>query len=225
MLSEVSSRAHTEFHRRLTEEIQVLEDIVRALTGSGRGKREERLNVLHLSGIVLLTAAFEGYIEAVVGEAAELLSSKIKSPSTLPIALKRNVVRQSGESKKGKHELFAWGFAEEGWREMIMAYIRDRVERFNTPNSKNIRLLFFEAFGIEDVTSVWGRSRMNAATACATLDTWLARRHTIVHGLPAQAVLSDVRSYRNFLLQTVKRTDRALEDYLRPVLPDEDSVW
>jgi hypothetical protein len=186
------------------------------LSGIAPGKRERRLGVLHRSSILLLTAAFEAYCEGILIASVGTLSKSIPMPANLPKELRKNVALQNGVAKD-KNELYSWEFANTGWRELTVGYSQKRVSALNTPNAGNLRILFCDLLGIEDITASWGR---RAEDARDTLDEWLEHRHGIAHGAEDTPVLvlADVTSYENFLRQTVSRTDKTVENHLTSLL-------
>jgi hypothetical protein len=219
----VPSKAFATFESKLASDVSVLRDIVNELTGSAPGKREQRLKVLHRSSIVLLSAAFESYCESVLLEATEALSAFCTSPSMLPKELLRNIAIQKGIAKN-KSELFPWNFAADRWRDLAVNYATHRTEQLNTPNSSNIRELFKDLLGIEDICSLWGRKNMTAERACIALDELIEQRGSIAHGgESSDVVLSDVERFENFLRQTVSMTDDVIESMLKSALAE--TAW
>ena len=219
----MASKALTSFDQKVKAEVTVLRDLVSELSGSAPGRREDRFKVLHRSSIILLTAAFERYCESILIEAAEILSKYAKNPLMLPKALRKNVASQK-QVEKNKNELFAWDFAGDGWRDLVVSYVLRRTGALNTPNSDNIRMLFDDLLGISDITTSWGRKGMKAVNACDRLDDWIERRGDIAHGAEGAAViLADVQRYEDFLRQTVTRTDSSVELELGIIL--KNSSW
>jgi hypothetical protein len=212
------SPAQTVFEERLLNEAGVLRDIVKELTGVAAGRRERRLNVLHRSSIVLLTAGFEAYCESILIASIEILGKLASGPAILPADLRINVALQK-DIAKNKSDLFSWDFAEAGWRDLIVNYCISRIDAFHTPSPENIQKLFASLLGIEEITTFWARQGMTAENARDTLDKWLKHRHGIAHGAEdIPVVLADVTSYENFLRQTVSRTDKTVENHLTILL-------
>jgi hypothetical protein len=220
------SRALSRFLERISE-VETLLDIHREKGGEDRGRREDRLKVLHKSAIVLLAACLENYCESVIQEAAQLLADKTTDPDKLPTMLKKNIALQQGirDRDKNKDDLRPWDFAGEGWREILTQCVNARTLLLNTPDSERIQSLFLNLLGIEDITESWARQKKNRDGARNTLDELMERRHEIAHGalMESAPLKTDVERFRGFLSRTVSQTDQRVGRLLESVTGTE--IW
>ena len=76
------SRAKASFKAALGDVTNVL-GFHEGIGGKGRGRRPDSLSSLNKSGIVLLCAAWESYVEAVIVDCAENNVAKATKPSDL----------------------------------------------------------------------------------------------------------------------------------------------
>ena len=149
--------------------------------------------VLHKAGIVLLTAAWETYVESVVIEGATFLSNNVLTgPPPVQYAFLQDLVKQN---------------------------VLRNIGKFNTPNWMNVRDLFKQVLGITDITEVWNRPSKDFLWARAALNEWLAERHGIAHGGEDKTFLkADVQRFQEFLKITVERTDEATRKHLEALV-------
>jgi len=185
------SKALHRFENKLND-VQALLDIHGDISGGGRGRRNAKLRVLHKASIALLVAAWETYIEALLEEGVLFISG---------IAL-------SGSEATIKYEEL---------QDLIKENVQQASKRLHTANSVNVRNLFRNGIGIEDIRECWGRRGMNCKEACRALDQLLDERHSIVHGAITDPEYSkrDVILWRKFLRITVEGTDREVKNRIR----------
>ncbi len=212
----MSSKALQRYQSKLSD-IRDLFEIADLLPGASkgeRGRRSENQKVLHKSAIVLLTASWETYVENLLIESVDFLSSKAHTPDVLPIDLRKSI------SKYDKNELFHWQFSGDNWRIITSTYIRHSLRNFNTPKSSNIIEVFSSHLGIIDISKSWSRRNKAQEQAVETLDEWLNERHKIVHGdlSDPRYLKRDVISYQEFLEKTVSLTDEAVKKHLKKLV-------
>lgn len=65
--------------------------------------------------------------------------------------------------------------------ELIILNVKNKLKKFNTPNTENIDSLFKETLGIEKVTSSWNTTSLTRTIARKELKEILNIRHKIAH--------------------------------------------
>jgi hypothetical protein len=200
----------------------VLSAILRELTGQARGRREQRMQVLHRSSVVLLVAAFEAYCEEIIMESIEVLANRLNTPANLPTELQRSVAVQA-KIPKDKNELYPWDFAESGWRSITVSYVASRLSRWNSPSSSNLQVLFCDLLGIEDIRQSFRLRKISSSMACEKLDELILHRGSIAHGTSVPTVLSEVQAYKRLVENVTSRIDTTVEHHLGSLL--KKSPW
>ena len=129
----------------------------------GRGRRH-RQDAIHRSGVVLTVAAWQAYIEKVLGEGLARLESVVIEPA---------------------NEIAPPPWAVIGIQFQI-ATVKKSVAKFNTPNAENVKRLFEETFDFDPWPYwTWRLARRNwdGETVRMRTNDWLKIRHSIAHGV------------------------------------------
>lgn len=87
------------------------------LSGGNPGKKG--LGHLTRSGVVMLCASWELYVESLLVEAVHWLTSQHADPSTLPKAVKKTL---ASYVRNHKHHLMPLSLAGAGWKHLLEAY-------------------------------------------------------------------------------------------------------
>lgn len=184
------SQAYARYEKKISD-IECLLDIHSDISDGKRGRKPAKLRVLHKSAIVLLTAAWETYIESLLEESMMFLSKTALAGPTgrIQYSLLQDVVKKSVEKE---------------------------LKRLNTPNSGAVKLLFKNLLGLADVTIAWKRQGLKSDPT-ATLDALIESRHRIVHGSISdpEFVKGDVLWYKKYLNITVQKTDIETRKHLK----------
>ena len=173
----------------------------------GQGRRHEQ-DAIHRSGVVMMVAAWESYIERVVLEALDLMEADIcGSIGGLPAQLAPAWARHAFALRK--------------------AEIAQMVKKFNTPNAVNVRDLLERSLEFSP-WSHWGwrtgPRQWNDREMRKRLDAWILIRHSVAHGFPfpnnvdwlkdargrPRLTLSLLRECRKFFKHLVAQTDHSL---------------
>lgn len=176
----MASQAYSRFLKKIRDVELIME-----ISGSGKARR---LKVLHKSGIALLAASWETYIEELLKESSIFILNHSLDPSD-----------------NAHKEIIA----------TVIANLESKLKNFNTPKSGNI-LNEFRALGINDIRKAWDRRRMKPGRAPEVLDEFISQRHKIVHGDVSDPSYNknDLISYKKFIEITVRRTDSYLRQHL-----------
>jgi hypothetical protein len=150
----MASKARHAFDESCHDVDRLLE-IHSQLGGSGQGRRYQ-LEVLNKSAIVLITAIWEAYCEDIVAEGIEHLVTHSTNASALSKGIKKPIAK---ELKADLNELAVWQLADSGWKAVLQSRLtqmnQTRARNLNTPKSENLKVLFSEALGIEDISKTW----------------------------------------------------------------------
>lgn len=147
--------------------------------GVARGRRAISLSSLNKSGVVLLCAAWETYIERVLQETANRSILRSRTPHDLPKPIQRLV---ANHVRVGKDE-GAWrSLAGRGWREVAKSVVSERTAALNTPKPGPVRELFKAVLGIDNVTDDWCWAKNDNDRVLTRLADFVSMRGSIAHG-------------------------------------------
>ncbi|MDL2081601.1 HEPN domain-containing protein [Streptomyces sp. GXMU-J15] len=162
------------------KDIDRLLEIHADITPKGPG-RKWQVDALHKASIVLLSAFWEAFCEDLAAEGLEHLVTHGADAQVLPEPLRRRVSKELDP----KNQLAAWDLADGGWRTLLRTRLAnlqtERNQRLNTPKTWNIKMLFGDAIGIEDVPDHWSWPGMSAVKAEQKLDALVTLRGDIAH--------------------------------------------
>jgi RiboL-PSP-HEPN len=182
--------------------------------GDGPGKRPIQFSSLNKSAIVLLCAAWESYVEAVVCEAAAQCIDSSATPDAMPKSLKKLV---SSHVREGKDES-AWQLAAgDGWRTLAQAVVQTRVNALNTPRLGQISDLMLATLGVKDIGNNWEWHKNPLGTPSEKLSDFIRLRGSIAHGEQMKRFIkkSEVTKARELLTKlAMKVEERLVEDEL-----------
>jgi len=191
-------------------------DIHQNLTGNTPG-RKWGVEVLNKSAIVLTCAFWEAYIEDVVAEALDFITSNITDADKLPINIRKIVAKAI---KQDQNELSPWTLAGDGWKKVLAGNLNKAKAKYlgnwNSPKTANIRSLFSDALGLTDLPAIWKRPYLTAAQSSRKLDDFVTLRGAIAHrGKPASAVKKwMVTAALAHVKELVSFTDSAVNSYV-----------
>ena len=98
----------------------------------------------------------------------------------------------------------------------LNASARGAVGRFNTPNTDQVRTLFSDAIGMQDVQANWSWRGCTPAQARARLHEVMELRHQIAHGVNPRPTIHNRYSSAlpDFFRRLGRCTDAAVRRYL-----------
>lgn len=211
----MTSQASTSFHIN-KKNVEMLWHIHAEVSGSGKG-RKHRSDVLNRTAIVFISACWESYIEDVCMEGFDFLLCNVEEPNKIPIKVKTIAAR---ELRNDKDERRIWELAGLGWKNILINHktsIRENwLKDFNTPKSKQVRILFLELLGIADITSNWHWADITVETACAELDKFISIRGNIAHRIKHEETVhkSWAKEFLVHITTLVNLTDLAISTHL-----------
>lgn len=165
------------------------------------------LGHLTRSGVLMLCAAWELYLEELARESALILAQRAANPGSLPTSVKKEIAKVVRDSK---HELKPLELAGDGWRIVYSNHVGQTTSGLNTPKSTNVDALFKRLCGVEEMSAKW-------SVGAAAIDAFVTARGEIAHrGRDATYVrIGLLREYREQVIRTVVDTDNAMADFIR----------
>ena len=189
-------------------------------TGTAAGRRFG-VEILNKSGIVLLTACWEAFIEDTASTAFEYVLKKTADPSKLPSSVPKRVAKAVRDDK---HELRPWDLAGDGWRKVLAEYkdkmLHSQVRFFNTPKAGNIDALFEDLLGLPRISDVWHWHKMTAAKARDRLADYIELRGDIAHRVKTSKSVhkQSVTNYGDFVGRLAAATANATSEHVRSLV-------
>ena len=185
------------------------------LNHDGLGRRG--LGHITRSGVVMLCAGWERYIENVLIDSVNYLTGDIDLPSQLPKQIQQTISKEVG---RDKNELRCLDLAGDGWKTFYLDCIKAKCERLNTPKSTLINSLFKEYTGLDEISSAWSKGS-------SAIDDFVSERGAIAHtGCEAKYIkIGDLKEFKQLIKLTILETDNYLADHLKEVSSSEKSPW
>ncbi|MGV7306136.1 MAE_28990/MAE_18760 family HEPN-like nuclease [Mycobacterium kansasii] len=211
----MTSQAQTAFIENC-EDIERLLEIHSDITPEGRG-RKWKVEALHKSAFVLLTAFWEAFCEDLAAEALDHLVKHSTKADGLPSELRKLVAQ---ELKTDQHDLAVWRLAGDGWRTVLSSRLTklqaERNRKLNTPKTSQITDLFKNAVGVANVAKAWYWPGMRADAAAKKLDAFVTLRGEIAHrGSAGTSVTKQqVNEYYNHVKRLTTRTETRVAEVI-----------
>ncbi|WP_171122070.1 MULTISPECIES: HEPN domain-containing protein [unclassified Ruegeria] len=203
------TKARKLFRDKLLPDVTNLLAAHRTLNPTGRGRRS--LGYITRSGVLMLCAAWEVYIEEIIKEGVEHLTNELDTPHTLPNRVKGKLAQAA---KKDQHEFGVLNLSGDGWELVLKTHSAELCERLNTPKFGQVTELLHDWLGVdsEALENSWRHDR-------AHLNEFVTLRGEIAHrGADAQYVrVSTLRAYKEAIDQFVVDTDRFLCGHLQNI--------
>jgi RiboL-PSP-HEPN len=209
------TRARTSFEANAAD-VGYLLDVHALLGGTEPGRRDAALQVLNRSGIVLVSAIWEAYIEDLAAEALRYMVHHAGGPGELPASLRRRV---ANELKNDPHHESPWRLAGDEWRAVLIDRLSDlqeaRNRSLNTPKAEPVDSLYQEAIGMEKLSDAWYWPGMSADQARTKLDEFVVLRGDIAHRGAAAVRKNRVTEFLNHVTRLVAKTDACVNSFVR----------
>ena len=169
------------------------------------------------SGVVMLCASWELYVEMLLQEAANFLAGAVLLATDLPTEVQKQL---SAVVKSDKNELGPIKLAGDGWKSVFCQHVTSRAESLNTPKSGKLIPLFLQLLGVDDISRAW-------STGVQPLDDFVSVRGDIAHrGRHAQYVpIGKLQEYREQIRQYAVETDDFLAEHLKSITPARKKPW
>jgi len=209
------SNALQKFESNLLVDVDRLIDSHVSLNHVGMGRRG--LGHITRSGVMMLCAAWELYIEELIVESAAHISMHCQTPHQFPLSVRKFLAKATRESK---HELKPLELSGEGWKTVYLSHVKLEVKQLNTPKSTLLDPLFERLLGVAALSHNW-------SLGPDIINNFVQARGDIAHrGRDTRYVRIDtLREYREQITRTVRDNDNFMADYLQGVCPDRRSPW
>lgn len=209
------SKSFKKFEDKLLVDVDRIIASHATLNHDGGGRRG--LGHLTRSGVLILCAAWELYVEEVLVEGVEYFIVKFDSPDQLPNPAKKEL---SAFVKKSKHELKPLELAGDGWESLYRNHAKETASAFHAPKSSNLNLLFRNFLGVDDFSRWWSLGHRE-------IDNFVSIRGEVAHkGSDARYVnINDLKDYLLKVKQTAIEVDNELTVYLCEKTPGTERPW
>ncbi len=203
------------FNDKLLPDVNALIKTHGDVNPAGPGKRN--LGHLTRSGVVMLCAAWELYVEEVAIESAEFLTKDPETPDFLPKAVKTKL---ADLAKNHKHHHGALQLCGNGWKKFYIDGVRDHVSSLNTPKADKIQAIFSAWFDLTDVSKIW-------TSSTKSLDDFVSQRGDIAHrGASADYVtIKNLIDLKELIKGFVSDTDNGLSEHLKKISSNKKKPW
>ncbi|UIP87424.1 HEPN domain-containing protein [Pseudomonas phenolilytica] len=199
------SSALQKFERNMLVDVDRIIESHGQLNHDGLGRRG--LGHITRSGVLMLCAAWELYLEELLVESVRTLIRRADIPTQLPQHVQKEISKTVRESK---HKLKPLELAGDGWKTVYDNHTTQTIQGLNTPKSTNIDPLFKRFVGIENLSNSWsiGEEALNA---------FVTARGDIAHrGRDAGYItIINLHEYRAQILRCVIDTDNAMADFIQ----------
>lgn len=200
------SNARKLFRDKLLPDVAALIETHRTVNPNGQGRRA--LGHITRSGVVMLCAAWELYIEEVLVESVKFLVAHEDLPNRLADNVKGRIAQAA---KSDPHAHGALRLCGDGWKAVYVEAVKKDCAGLNTPKFGQVSELLEKWLGLPpaDLEGGWRTDR-------ATLNDLVTLRGDIAHrGADAAYVrISRLGELKAESDDRVVDTDRVLSDYL-----------
>lgn len=202
-------------------EVDRLLEIHAMATSPGPG-RKHAVEILNKSGIVLLVACWEAFVEDLASNALRLLLEKGNDHSVFS----DEVLERIGSKHQGKN---AWLLAGDGWKSVCVNHLKDVLAKttgnLNTPKAQQVDELFEKVLGLKEISKRWSWKGRTVAASREDLDALVTLRGSIAHRVKATRNVrkKDVTDARDFISRLAVKSHNAVTSHLATRLGT--NVW
>ena len=209
------SQALLKFEGNLLVEVERLIQSHSDLNHDGRGRRG--LGHITRSGVFMLCAAWELYVEELLSESVRHLTTRCSSPDELPLLVRKEL---ANHVKLSKHELKPLELAGQGWEGVLTSHVDTTLSGLNTPKSHVLNPLFKKFVGLGEFSSCW-------TNPAKDVNDFVTARGDIAHrGRDTNYVtIGKLHDFRDMITRTVLDSDNGLADHLQSISPGNKSPW
>jgi hypothetical protein len=196
-------------------DVERLLEIHQDQAGPKPGRKYE-VEPLNKSGVVLVHACWEAFVEDCASAAFDGLMATFTLPADAPEHLRRSIAERL---KADKNQLSPWRLAGDGWRKELAALRDRRIRELNTPSAKNVDTLYKDLLGITSISSHWRWHRKSAPELSHQLDEFIRMRGGIAHRSAASRNVhkSDVLTFADMVRRIAGITSNRVRAHLHGV--------
>lgn len=209
------SKSFNKFENNLLVDVQRIIDSHGQLNHNGGGRRG--LGHLTRSGILMLCAAWELYMEEVLVEGVKYTIGKIDEPGSLPLPVQKELSRYVKESS---HELKPLELAGEGWKTLYLNNTNEKIQSLNSPKSGVLDPMYKKFLGVDTISDCW-------SLGSAHINQFVSIRGRIAHkGRDARYItINQLKIYKDEIKQTALDVDNSLTEHLCAITPGIVRPW
>ena len=185
------------------------------LSGTGQGRRG--LGHITRSGVVMLCAAWELYLEQVLLEGLRFGMAAATGPDQVPKPVQKEL---SNFVKNHKHELKPIQLAGDGWRGVLEDRVTNLADGLNTPKAGPVNRLFEMGIGIKQISSCW-------SIGADSVDDFVTGRGDIAHrGRHSDYVqIGALGTHKQNIVSAAIDTDNCVAEFVRDNYPVGRKPW
>lgn len=161
--------------------------------------------LLFRSAIVLSVAHWQNFNEEVIGQYSSMIQKRSKASTNLSNIVRDEIgkwiyAKEAIKDNPQKSQKLIWEYANGIWKKHYGEFAQEKIGQLNTPNTKNLVVLYKAILGIENISTIWA-NKITSYSPSIALDTVLNKRHEIAHGRSFIGNLSQdkVEEYINHL--------------------------
>jgi len=199
------------FRSNASEVLQLLK-IHGKISGRTRGRKYD-VEVLNKSGIVLLVACWEAFVEDVASSAFKFLLDNAPDPTAVP---SRVLISAARRLKRNKDERHVWTLAGEGWRAHLRRFRSDQVADFHNPGQENVDGLFESLLDLKAVSKSWKWKGASNESVRKRLNHLIGVRGEIAHLVSAEKSVRKayVKTSVNLIIRISAITSNRVSDHV-----------
>ena len=175
------------------------------------------VEVLNKSGVVLLVACWEAFVEDMAKSSFECLLSNAQDHTVFPAKV---LTQASKDIWNTKDERTVWTLADSGWKNLLSMHkdkiLKEYIAGFHTPRPDRVDNLFESLIGLKNLSSSWKWRGMNSNQARRKLDDLITLRGSIAHRVKASKSVrkDDVKGSSDFVVRLAYYSSNTLRDYI-----------
>ena len=185
------------------------------LNHNGQGRRG--LGHITRSGVLMLCAAWELYIEELLRETVKHFCNDLESPYALDKVVQKEIATYV---KNSKHELKPLELSCDGWKNVYTDGCNYVLTTFNSPNSDNINKIYKRFLGIKELSDIWTSGKN-------IIDGFVHARGDIAHkGNQAKYItIVNLKKYLEIIKLSAIETDNFVADYIQANCKCKAAPW
>lgn len=200
------------------DEVKNLLAIHTHLTGEDPGRRDPAVAVLNRSGIVLLVACWEAFVEDLADKTFSAVLWKAQNPFYFPKNVQKLIAKFL---KEDQNELKVLELAGKSWKGIFKQYRIEKNGRFiggfNNPSAENIDKLFAELIGLPNLSKCWSWHTITPASARKRLNSLIKLRGDIAHRVKSRETVQKgiVEKHLEFIRRLAERSNNRVNRHLK----------
>jgi hypothetical protein len=186
------------------------------MLSTGTGGRKA-LGHITRSGVVMLCAAWELYVEDLLIECTRYLSNNTSKPLELPLQVQKYLAKRVRDNK---NELKLLELGGSGWRDVYITYCQNEVRGINTPKTTILEPIYEKFIGLKNLSDMW--------TIGGTYITdFVSVRGDIAHNGRSSSYINlwELIQYNDSIKFTAKEMDNKVCDYIFGLVTHTIQPW